>query len=310
MRSLLTCAALLLTTEALSAGEQPVKIDVQEDQAVVTIGGEEFAVYNFGKDLPKPYFSPVRAPGGAIVTRSLEKPEDHPHHKGIWLAIDDVSGIRFWAEKGRIQNQSVEVLEPVGDAARMQVVNNWIETVDNKPVLVETTEITIFPNRLVVFDIQFAADDRKVVFGDTKEGGFGIRLPNSMREKEGGHVLNAEGLKGTKEAWGQRSKWVDYYGPVDGKTYGVALLDHPDNFRPSRFHVRDYGLFTLSPFGESAYTGGKSEPAPVEVLPGKTLRLRYGIYIHSGDAEEGEVAKVYQQFLKATKGPEQEDTGK
>ena len=298
-RLLGSCAVLVLTAPIVFAAEAPVRLTQKPDTLEVTVGGEPFAVYNFGKNLPKPYFWPVRAPGGSIMTRPLENPKDHKHHKGIWLSVDEVNDIKFWAEKGKIENVSLKVLASEGDPAKFEVVNHW-QGNDGKPVLVETTTISIFANRVIAYDIQFTPGDQNVTFGDTKEGLFGFRMVDSMREKGGdGKVENAEGLQGTAKCWGQYSDWVDYSGTVEGQTVGVAVFDHPKNFRRSRYHVRDYGLFSISPFGEHDYTNGR-EQAQLVILPkGKNLRLRYAMYLHAGDTQSAKVAEAYQSYVKA-----------
>ncbi|MBX3441897.1 MAG: PmoA family protein [Planctomyces sp.] len=223
---------------------------------------------------------------------------DHPHHKGVWMSVDEVNEIDYWAERGRIVNQAAELTVENGDPAVLTITNHWVDAED-KPVLVETTTVRLHANRLIDYSAELRPGREAVTFHDTKEGLFGIRLPNSMREfAGGGPVVNAEGLRGTNACWGKPSAWVDYRGPVGGRQLGVTLMDHPTNFRPSRFHVRDYGLFTLSPFGESSYTNGAQSAAPVTLEPGQALTLRYGLFVHA-DVPEEEVRAAYDRFSKA-----------
>lgn len=295
MKRFLLAIAILATSSIAFAADEKIDLIKKDNAVEVKIGGQEFTTLNLSKSQAKPYFSPVRAADGAIVTRGLENPEDHPHHKGIWCAIDEVSENNYWAEKARIENQSVQIT--AGNPAKIAVVNHWLNEA-GKPLLIETTEVTIYPTRLMAFDIKLTAADKPVTFADTKEGLFGIRVADSLRGKAGGKILNAEGKQGEKECWGQESKWVDYVGAVGGKTYGVTLIDHPQNFRKSRYHVRDYGLFTLSPFGQKAYTSDRLPADPLVLEPGKSIRLRYGLSIHSGDTEQAQVPATYEFYLK------------
>jgi len=296
--TIISCLLLFGTLTLASASD--VRLKKKADTVEVAIGGEPFAVYNFSKSLPKPFFSPVRGPGGTVLTRPLKDPEDHQHHKGLWVAVDEVNEIKFWAEQGKIETVSVDVANGKNAGpGKLQVVNHWLGK-DGKPVVVETTAIGIHPNRLLTYDITFTPAKEPVTFRDTKEGLLAFRMVNSMREKEGGKVINAAGKKGTSECWGQPSDWIDYYGEVDGKVFGVTLMDHPQNLRPSRYHVRNYGLFSINPFGEKAYSRGKNPDKPVVVEPGKKLRLRYGLYVHAGDTKTAGVGDVYEKFVAAT----------
>lgn len=306
--------------QVAQAAEPVVTLEKEGSKVEVKIDGKLFTNYYFHQSQWKPYFFPVLAEDGTSIVRPLvdsseaeeaKKPKseriDHPHHKGIWLAIDEVNGNRHWAEKSKIKNVKVEIIESGKNPARLHAVNHWLGK-DGKPVLIETTDVAIYANRLMTFDFKLTAGDAKVTFEDTKEGLFGIRVADTICEKPkqqitnrkaGGHIVNAEGLKGMKNAWGLESKWVDYYGPINDKTYGVAIFDNPHNFRKSRFHCRDYGLFTLSPFGQASYTNNKLPPDPFVLEAGKAARLQYGIYVHDGDQEQGKVAEAYQQYLQA-----------
>jgi hypothetical protein len=356
----LTLIALLWITAA-QAGD--VSIVQNADSLKILVDDEVFAVYNLGRDYPKPFMYPVAVPGAleqladagggdvyvaqenaklrhggtvlfgsvltinrierpwlkvagvdawineqdvipvdGFITRRMEaratKEYDHVHHKGIWMAIDEVNGIRYWAEKGIIRNAGVELQEGAGERGVFVVTNHWLGN-DGSPLLEEKTRITVFPNRLLAYDTTFTAIGQPVTFDDTKEGLFGIRIPNGMREAvSGAPVVASNGEAGTKTLWGRTMPWIDYTGPVNGNLFGVTIMDHPENFRPSRHHIRDYGLYSISPFGESDYTNGAEAAQPYTIEADGTLRLRYGLYVHAGDTESAGVEQVYQQFVQ------------
>lgn len=221
---------------------------------------------------------------------------DHVHHKGVWVSIDEVNEGNFWSEREAISTEQVEIVKAEGSPAVIKRICYW-RGPDEKPIVSEHTTISLFPNRLMVFDITFKAEQPEVTFHDTKEGLFGIRFPNSMREMTGGGpVFTADGGEGANANWGKTTAWIDYNGPIDGQIFGATLMDHPDNPRASRYHVRDYGLFTINPFGSKSYTRGEVEAQPLTLKQGETTRYRYGLWIHGADTSRDDIDAAYKQF--------------
>lgn len=303
------CLCGLPTADA--ADEPVVTAVAAPGQVGLRVGGEPFAVFNHGPGLAKPYVFPLRTPGGHVVNALA--PFDHKHHKGIWVGVEKVNGNNFWGAKyqqqdavepapakERIETAKVETRPLPNGALQLDVHNVW-QGDEGKAVIHEHTLITAYPNRLLVYDITLTPADGQVSFEDTKEGFCAIRVAPTMTGKIGGSIVNAAGDKGEEACWGKTSQWVDYSGPVDGKTVGVALFDHPGNFRPSRYHVREYGLFAISPFGESVYSKGKSSAPQIILKPGEKLQVKYGVFPHQGDAAAGKVAEAYAQFVEWTK---------
>jgi hypothetical protein len=74
------------------------------------------------------------------------------------------------------------------------------------------------------------------------------------------------------------------------------MFDHPSNpGYPTRWHARDYGLFSLNPFGQKGFD--EDQPAKSTKLPaGQKLNFRWRVVIHPGDAETGGVAAMYKTF--------------
>ncbi len=107
-------------------------------------------------------------------------------------------------------------------------------------------------------------------------------------------MTNSQGLT-DDQAWGKASPWVDYTGPVQGKTVGIAVLNHPRSFRyPTNWHVRTCGLFAANPFGWHDFGTGKSGEY---VLPaGQTIWFGYHVFLHSGETSSARIPDAFESY--------------
>jgi hypothetical protein len=324
----------------LTAGQPAgVELTVADDHVDFLFGTELVGRYHLSpmpSTVAKPYLWPLNGPGGVPVTRAwpMERGQpgestDHPHQKSAWFChgdvipegmelsqkIKDVEGVDFWSEgpgHGRIVGKVSDVDKSHG---RIMTQNEWL-TADGRKVLDETRGVQLYrfgPARLLVFDIDLHASVVPITFGDTKEGSFGIRINDAIREeitervngknrrvKGPGKLENAEGKVGEHNVWGRRSAWCDYSGPINGTTVGLAILDDPANPYPSCWHSRGYGLMAANPFGRarSGFPAMAGRKDLVRLKKGEHLKLRYGLLIHPGDAREGKVAEYFERFVK------------
>jgi hypothetical protein len=144
------------------------------------------------------------------------------------------------------------------------------------------------------------ASNGDLVFGDSKEGAFGLRVPATMAvdAKEGGRILNSAGQT-DEQAWGRAAEWVDYHGPVDGKPAGIAVFSMPDSFRhPTRWHVRTYGLFAANPIGQKEFPADDIAQGEVTLKRGSTLRLHYRVLFYNGELANDQIADIYKAYSK------------
>jgi hypothetical protein len=283
----------------------------------IEINGEFFTDYHY-EGAPHVYFYPLSGPGGLPMTRHYPmknvegENQDHPHHRSLWYSHGDVNGVDFWAEtdkSGKIVHDEFLEIKSGEKEGLIRSKCNWIDR-EGKVICRDERVFRVYnrPNNERLFDIEVTlrASQGEVTFGDNKDGLMAIRLAETMRlkpnrfntDKPAGRIINSEGDLDAA-AWGKRAKWVDYSGPVDGKTLGVAIFDHPTNPRhPTWWHVRDYGLFAANPFGKHHFENLRDPTAGNLVVPaGESITFRYRFYIHEGDDQQGKVAERYQQFV-------------
>jgi hypothetical protein len=329
LRSIALLGALLGILPAALAQEGGKAIFVKKlpDALEFYAGGKLVTRYLTAPSFAKPIFWPVFAPGGVPLTRAwpMEKEQpggskDHPHQKSAWFCHGDVipegidlkkkikgvEGVDFWSEApghGQIVCTKIEAPQLGKDGVSVKTHNEW-RTADGLKILDEDRTIHFYDlggARLLVLDIDLQAAV-PVKFGDTKEGAMGIRINDQITaDKKGkGKIQNAKGQIGEKGCWGHIADWCDYSGPIDGKEVGLTILADPQNPMPSCWHVRGYGLMAANPFGraKAKFPDVAGRTDLVSVPQGGHLRLRYGLLLHTGDAETGRVAQHYQRFVQ------------
>ena len=237
---------------------------------------------------------------------------DHPHHTSIWVAHGAVNRVDNWSVGPKSGWQVHKGFDLVVGGPVVGIIRetlDWTDA-DKKPNLAETRTIRVYslPDtaRLLDFELTFEAKYGKVTFGDTKEGGpLATRMRTELQaDKKGsdGILVNSQGQQGEK-AWGQKARWVDCSGMVEGKRYGYAMFDAPGNLRhPETWHARVYGLCAVNPFGLHDFPGGKGGPSgDWTIEEGKSATLRYRIYFHTGDAKEAGVDARWTDYAEPPK---------
>jgi len=298
------------------AGGDGVQLEQKAEEIDVKIGGDHFTTYTFGGDIVRPRLHPLIGPHGDPVTRPLATKgdgKDHPHHRSVWISHGCVNGWNNWAEgdgHAWTKHREFEAVESGPVYGRICAISDWEgdeyyrgEHKSNQ--LVEERAQWVFyntPGDVRIFDltVTLTAPDIDVLFGDTKEGGLAsLRVAESMevRAGEGGRIVNGNGGTNEDETWGKRAPWCHYSGPVNGKSVGIAIMDHPDSFRhPVWWHVRNYGLMTANPFGWSHFYDDPTRRGNHVLEANQSLTGIYRYYVHAGNAEEGKVGEAYFDF--------------
>lgn len=246
------------------------------------------------------YFNPVNTPSGERVTNVA--PDDHPHHRGIFfgflnsefhtlsdhspssqaLRTFNVQRADYWAwglyapREGRvIQNRDLKLTSADDKHAQLEIHNDWL--IDGKKMLDETDEVSVAErDGVYVIDLSYRfAPLVEYVLSQTAFGGFVVQAqkygdsyysaPYGKTQFRSPHYSNPD-LDWPSEAW------YDYTIKLksDGKTVGVAVLDHPSN-PPTRWHNV---LWMLQPCITTFGT--------VTIEPDAPLILRYRVVVHDG----------------------------
>ena len=327
----ISCSSLMSVFGAVMAilrleSAEPVRLETLKDRIRVTISGKHFTDYVFGDGASRPFCHPILAADGTPLTRDFPMAKtdgeetDHPWHRSMWFAHSFMNGVDFWNEAGgdigrspkdKGRSEHIEILEArSGETGRLATRNRWMAP-DGREICTDERVLEFGGDdqaRWIDWRVTLMApSDRLLMLGDNKDGTMAVRVAQWMTapHRSGGVERGGQGQIVTSRdhfglaAWGKRAEWCDYYAAHNGKTYGIALFDHPDNLRhPTWWMVRPYGLFAANPFGQHDFENLKDEPhrGDHSIPAGGKLTLQYRFLFHTGNPKEADVAKRYKEY--------------
>ena len=265
-------------------------------QAAFQIDGTERMRWHFGPTYPRPFFYPLLGPSGTSLTR-MGHPgaPNHDHHRSVWFAHAKVLGIDFWSDRteARIRQKRWLAYKDGDEEAAMAVTLSWYDGHDPKE-LVEQEVIAIVrpgPDGETFLELQsaFRPNAESLEFGKTNFGFLAVRVAKNISEHfGGGRLTNSDGKTGEPAIFGQRSRWMDYSGPVRaGGIEGITYFDHPANpGYPLHWHVREDGWM-----GASVCMNG-----PIATTGKKPLILRFLLHVHRGSINADRANTIATQF--------------
>lgn len=304
------CLAVALAPSALArAGEAPeprpptegapagkLTAEKLEGEIVVKVGADVFTRYKVAATQKYPYLFPVSGPRtGTSVTTETSEP--YPHHHSVFLGCDRVNGGNYWQEgleRGRIASKEAKVAKAEGDEVVIEDRCVWERPGAPAP-MEDRRRLTISaPSadlRLIDVDVTLTAlIDVRVE--PTNHSLFAVRVAKELSPAGGGALVDSEGRKGEKETFGKKAAWCDFSGKRGGAVEGIAILDHPRNpWSPCPWFTRDYGFISPTPLQWIGREGWRLEK-------GKSVRLRYLVVVHAGDAEAAGLRKIQEEWAR------------
>ena len=242
---------------------------------------------------------PVVTPKG---TRVIDfAPDDHKHHRGIFLAWHNIQGDPggdFWGwgkfapTAGRIiLNKSAKPTKTSAGEAVLEIANEWLA---GEHVLIEEalTVTTKQAKDSYLIDLNYVLTPmEELVLGQSAFGGFCVksRKENGVYTDPDGVVKlpNPHHLKPETD-WPAKP-WYDYtFKLADGTQAGVTVIDHKDNPVTTWHNLPPIAM--INPCIVA--------PGEVKLAKEKPLNLRYRLVVHDGPVPTEVVQGFARDFAR------------
>lgn len=245
------------------------------------------------------YIHPVLTPSGVILTQDFA--EVHPHHHGIWSAWTKVEfdgrNPDFWnvgKHTGTVEFESLDNTWAghVHGGFRSRLI--YVDLTPDIPVtaLNEQWEVRVYniAGDYHIFDIkvtQTANTSMPVVLPEYEYGGLGFRGHEDWEGRDNAFFLTSEGKTRT-DGHGTPARWCHIGGYTNNQLAGIAILDHPGNFRhPQPMHIHQTRTF----FNYAVVKSGE-----LKIEPGIPYRMQYRYITYDGEPDTLEIERLWMDY--------------
>ncbi len=239
------------------------------------------------------YIHPLFDPRGNVITDDF--PKDHVHHRGLswtWAHVGVAGEVYdLWACEGVRQVFEKWIARETGPVcATLGVKNAWWTA--QRKIMDEWVWIRAFGadeyGRAIDVLLTLKALEPIELSGRKEKGYSGFGLRYGPRRKT--IITTPQGVEAADSDL-KPFPWADETGDFGGSALlsGAAIFQHASNPRcPAGWCLRHYGFIGVSWPGVEI----------IHLEPGKALTLRFRVWVHDGDAQEGKVQEAYDLFIQ------------
>lgn len=275
-------------------------------------GGDTLWQFSWSAKHSKPFFHPLRLPGGEPLTTL--SPPDHVHHYGLWFSWKYINGANYWEldkKTGRSQGPTLwdtpEITTHDDGSAAISMKLRYVSPSNEAVVLVaEQRDITVSapkPDGSVVIDwtAKFTAGDGEVLLdrthmpgepgGQVNGGyaGFSMRVAQVPAQNQ---FLTIEGPveKYESERARPNSKAAACNITQAGRTDGVAILSHASNLGG------DSPWYMINSKTMRWFSPALLAPAAKKVAPHESFTWKFRVITRPGAWQPDELKAVSGEF--------------
>lgn len=247
--------------------------EVPGKELSITENGEPTLTYCYSESVTYPYFHPIYAPNGQVLTNGIED----KHLPGLCFSIGSVKDKS--GKSIQLQRKTTNL-----ECEKSEEYVNFVSITNfqaNSHEVIKNCKTTVLPrqdnSQIIDININLHITSNSIAFDN-------VRLGYNAAEMEHRKTVDSNGRIGELEVNEQKAEWGTLCGILDNSAVGLAILPHPDN-----------GITHF--LAEDAYLGYLCTQSQMFTLDKKkTQTLKYRVIIYVGDLFTTDISEYYQDY--------------